>query len=150
MKKFILYFFILLTLTTCNPDDNVEKYIPNENVVLSVFDSVMFTKINEYRINNGLNPVKLEKLATELATEHVEYMIQVDSMNHNYFYDRVIKSKAYYVGEIVAYNYITPESMLAGYISSPPHRSTLVNPNYTHVGINTRNRFNTCLFTGYK
>lgn len=149
MKK-ILIILASLIFIGCSKETETERYVPNEVVVLTVDDSILFSLINDYRVNNNLSRLKLESLATKLASEHVDYMILENNISHDYFVDRYNRSNAERMGEIVASNYLTPTSILNAYLGSPKHKKVIDNPNFTHIGLSTRERFNCCIFTSYK
>jgi uncharacterized protein YkwD len=139
---------ILISLT-CSKEHVNDIYIPNENIVLSESDDTLFLIINNYRVDHGLSVLKIDSLTTELAAGHVLYMIDKGVLSHDYFSIRANLSHAERVGEIVAYNYQTPLSMLTAYLGSPPHKAILDNPNFTHIGISTIEDYNCCILTSY-
>lgn len=150
MKKIVLYLTMLIMLISCDKSSLEDiKYVPNENVTLSDNDFILFSEINFYRTQHDLNPLKLDSLSTTLASQHVDYMLDKHILSHDYFYNRFILSHAKNMGEICAYNYNTPQSMLTGYLGSPEHKEILDNPLFTHIGISTKQLYNCCLLTSY-
>ena len=150
MKKILFIFFLLLL--SCNNKTSIPtiKYTPDENIVFSDKETELFNLINEYRANNNLPIYKKEALLSKLAKGHNEYMIKQGKPSHDYFYDRYINSHSLIMGEIVAYNYIEPKSMLSAYLSSPKHKAALDNPNYIYIGLSITDKVNTCLMAKYK
>lgn len=146
---YLLLFIMILTLTTCSNDNVDDIYIPNENIVLSESDDILFSIINNYRVEHGLSVLKIDSLTTELAAGHVLYMIDEGVLSHDYFSIRANLSHAERMGEIVAYNYQNPTSMLSAYLTSPPHKAILDNPNFTHIGVSTIEDYNCCILTSY-
>ena len=94
--------------------------------------------INEYRVSQGLNSLEKINHISYKSEEHDEYMIANKVVNHDDFVARseniiqVLKAKT--VGENVAYNFNTPESVVAAWLNSPAHKENIVG-NYTHFGI---------------
>lgn len=149
MKWFSLT-IISLVLIACNIDktDSV-PYQPVLKTDLNLKEIQLVHFINQHRKSIGLDTLKVELLASELAKNHVQYMIENDSISHDFFYQRFIDSKAKFCGEIVAFNFITSQSMFAAYMSSPPHKAVIENPNYDWIGISIIDRTNCCLLTKY-
>ena len=126
-------------------------------------DYLLFIKINEYRIENGVKAWKWDNFIWEIANKHTQYQVKsnymghlevVDVSNHNEVYrvlDRFKEKNVYDYYTItqtitVAENVlvilpenkpivILAETMLQMWINSPPHNQTLLNPNYMYGSI---------------
>lgn len=150
MKKTLLLSLFLTILTSCDEKPNLDTgYTPNENITLSENDNILFLSINTYRVEHGLSELKKDSLATTLASKHVLYMIGKGVLSHDGFYDRANLTNSKTIGEIVAYNYISPTSILSAYLASPKHKAILDKPNFTHIGVSTTQNYNCCILTGY-
>ncbi|MCW2118465.1 CAP domain-containing protein [Flavobacterium sp. 7A] len=94
--------------------------------------------INDYRVSVGLNTLEKINYISVKSEVHDEYMITNKVVNHDDFVARsedimnVLDAKK--VGENVAYNFNTPESVVAAWLHSPGHKANIVG-NYTHFGI---------------
>ena len=94
--------------------------------------------INTYRISVGLNALQKINHISYKSEEHDHYMIANDVVNHNDFVSRsenlisVLNAKR--VGENIAYNYNTPQSVVNAWLNSPTHKEN-IEGDYTHFGI---------------
>ena len=68
-------------------------------------------------------------LIKSVAGTHTEYMVQLDEVNHDNFYQRSSYLKenagAIKVSENVAYGYTSSESLVNAWINSDSHRATI-------------------------
>lgn len=99
----------------------------------------IFDVVNEHRMSKSLSAVQLNEFCTELAVEHSINM-SLDSVpfSHDGFQDRANRAveglDAEAVGENVAYNFHTPESLINAWANSEAHRKVLEG-DFTHMGI---------------
>ena len=97
--------------------------------------------INTYRVSVGLNELKQINHISYKSEEHDHYMIRNNVVNHNDFVARsenlisVLGAKR--VGENIAYNYNSPQSVVKAWLNSPTHKENL-DGDYTHFGISIR------------
>ena len=97
--------------------------------------------INTYRVSVGLNELQQINHISYKSEEHDHYMIRNNVVNHNDFVARsenlisVLGAKR--VGENIAYNYNTPQSVVKAWLNSPTHKENLEG-DYTHFGISIR------------
>ena len=97
--------------------------------------------INTYRVSVGLNELKQINHISYKSEEHDHYMIRNNVVNHNDFVARsenlisVLGAKR--VGENIAYNYNSPQSVVKAWLNSPTHKENLEG-DYTHFGISIR------------
>jgi len=97
--------------------------------------------INTYRVSVGLNELQQINHISYKSEEHDHYMIRNNVVNHNDFVARsenlisVLGAKR--VGENIAYNYNTPQSVVKAWLNSPTHKENL-DGDYTHFGISIR------------
>ena len=131
---------------TCIEPKPIYVPVPTE---YSGDENLLFVYINKYRQEKGLSQLIPEKLATTLAIVHVNYMIGQGKPSHDYFTDRSEESKSKHMGEICAYGYISPKSLLYAYLNSPNHKKILNDPKYTHIGLSIKNKYNCCEFLLY-
>ena len=94
--------------------------------------------INTYRVSVGLNELQQINHISYKSEEHDHYMIRNNVVNHNDFVARsenlisVLGAKR--VGENIAYNYNTPQSVVKAWLNSPTHKAN-IEGDYTHFGI---------------
>ena len=129
--------FAMVSCSSNNSEDNtaakvVTSYNYNE-VELKLVDL-----INQHRTAMGLNDLEVINHISYKSEEHNIYMIDKHVVNHDYFQQRaenlVEVLGAERVGENVAYNYQTAESVLAAWLNSPGHKAN-IEGDYTHFGI---------------
>jgi uncharacterized protein YkwD len=94
--------------------------------------------INTYRVSVGLNALQQINHISYKSEEHDHYMIANDVVNHNDFVARsenlISVLNAERVGENIAYNYNTPQSVVNAWLNSPTHKEN-IEGDYTHFGI---------------
>jgi uncharacterized protein YkwD len=125
---------LLILLISCT-----KEQLPSGNPIEQSFvgfDLEVFNEINDIRESRNLPLLKGEKGLNEGCFQHVNYMIAVDSLNHNYFLSRYINSGAVHFGEVVAYGYYSPFAFVSAYSGSESHLNQLLG-NYDYIGIAT-------------
>lgn len=109
------------------------EYVSEEEQVMAL--------INEHRTSLGLNELKVIDYISFESEKHDKYMIATGQMNHNNFQDRyesiVNALGAQEVGENLAYNYASAQSVVNAWLNSPSHK-VILEGNYTHFGISIR------------
>ncbi|AWG22023.1 hypothetical protein FFWV33_11100 [Flavobacterium faecale] len=151
MKNSILRIALLatavFTMNSCSSDNSeiVDSAITTNaaaaktvNYTYSDTELATMALINEYRVSVGLNTLEKINYISVKSEEHDEYMIEYNVVNHNDFAARcesiIDAYNAKKVGENVAYNFNTPESVVQAWINSPAHKENIVG-DYTHFGI---------------
>jgi uncharacterized protein YkwD len=140
MKIKILLFFISLLFISCSKSQDQEIYTQySYNFSQEEHDVMHVTNI--YRNSIELDTLKSNQHISYICSQHNDYMILNDTMNHNYFYNRsenIIKTlHAYHVGEVLACNYNSPQSVLNAWLSSPGHKK-IIEGDFTNFGISIR------------
>lgn len=139
---------LLITFASCSTDNADENTPANEtNFVVdneyrySDIEQSVISKINAYRSEKGLNSLEIINHISNVSEGHDEYMISINTLTHALFAQREENLKktvgAVFVGENVAYNYTTAESVVNAWLSSPAHKAN-IEGNYTHMGISIR------------
>lgn len=137
MKK-ILGILLALALTiSCTADDSAPTP-PAQPYTFSDTEIDLFNKINHFRDSVGVGQLTLIEHVSFKCQEHNQYMIDNNVVNHDYFYDRSTNIQqvchAHRVGEIIAYNYYTNNSVMAAWINSPCH-DTIIRTEFNRIGI---------------
>jgi uncharacterized protein YkwD len=140
-------YLILLLLFSCTPDTQKISYTPIE-VATFGNDAILLDSINKYRTDLGMKPLKSEKLLTELANEHLDYIVQSGNLSHNNFEQRAKKSQSIYFGEIAGCCG-NPSIIIGLYKNSFIHNEVIKDTNYTHIGIAYNECYNVCEFARY-
>lgn len=153
LLKFNLALLIVavLTMSSCASEDDgiyfdkvneiTELKIEYSEIELEILDLV-----NNYRIENGLNPLKKLDFISTIAKTHTTYMLETGLVNHDFFYERneklVTLAGAKNVGENVAYGYTSAQGVFEAWLNSEHHREIIENDSYTHFGISTECNMN--------
>ena len=101
----------------------------------SAYETQLLTLINDYRAANARSLLGFDALLNSLATDHSEYMVANNSLNHDGFYDRAASSGFNYCVENVGWNYPTPEAMFEGWRNSSGHNQNMLNSHIDFAGI---------------
>ena len=141
-----LIFISLFLIWGCSKEEVTNEYQPTR-ATLKGNDLVFFNLVNEYR--DGLGLPLLTAIKSDGCNTHSVYMWTLDYPSHDYFWRRSIRANANYFGEVVAYGFVTPESLMSAYLGSPPHLEVLINPNYTHISIAHKGLYQCVNFAGY-
>jgi uncharacterized protein YkwD len=140
MKVKILLLFISLLLISCSKSQDQEIY-PQYSYNFSKEERDVMHVTNVYRNSIELDTLKSNQHIAYLCYEHNDYMIVQDTITHDYFCERsdnIIKTlNADNVGEVLAYNYTSPQSVLNAWINSPLHRN-IIEGNFTHFGVSIK------------
>ncbi|RXJ51356.1 CAP domain-containing protein [Gelidibacter gilvus] len=85
--------------------------------------------INSYRIGLDLAPLNNLSIIKSVAFTHTDYMVSVNQVSHNNFFQRksslVQNASATKVSENVAYAYSSAESVVSAWLDSPSHKATI-------------------------
>jgi uncharacterized protein YkwD len=151
LLRSVLLLSIILTLNSCSSDASDASVVEAKsqevlNYTYSANELETMKLINDYRVSVGLN--KLEKInhISFKSEEHDDYMIANNVVNHNDFVARseniinVLGAKT--VGENIAYNYNSPQSVVTAWLNSPGHKEN-IEGNFTHFGISIRSNTTT-------
>ena len=132
----------LFTLISCSSNETEETTSPRpeliENYDYNSSELQLADLINEHRVSLGLNPLQLINHVSYKSEEHNAYMIARNVVNHDLFAERseniIEVLGAVKVNENVAYNFVSPSSVLNAWLNSPGHKENL-DGDYTHFGI---------------
>lgn len=87
------------------------------------------TLINKERTTRGLSKLVGDYPGPAgYAQEWAEHMDAINTMVHH-------DSITPYKGEVIAYGYTTAADVVAAWMNSPPHRSIILDPALTEVGV---------------
>lgn len=132
----------LILLFSCTPEDKVADQSLQSQIITkydySLDENHLVEIINNYRTSQGLNALQIVNHVSFKSQEHNTYMINNNVVNHDLFTERSNNIMqvlgAIRVGENIAYNFTTPESVLFAWLQSPGHKVNL-DGDYTHIGI---------------
>lgn len=137
MKRILMLFIVVVLGFSCHNGDE------DKNLVVQTYDSSpteidLLNKINHFRDSIGVGEVQLVQHVSYKCYEHNQYMIQTNTINHDYFQDRVNNIQqvcgAVKVSEILAFNYQTNNNVMHAWINSPCH-DTIIESEFSRIGI---------------
>ena len=146
LLRVLLLVAVVYTMNSCSSDSSEAP--SSSTATMKVMDYSYDSSeleamnlINTYRVSVGLNELQQINHISYKSEEHDHYMIRNNVVNHNDFVARsenlisVLGAKR--VGENIAYNYNTPQSVVKAWLNSPTHKENLEG-DYTHFGISIR------------
>lgn len=140
---FILFalFFSVLTLTSCSSDsESVSPAVTESQKSYShnTTELELLDLINTYRVDNNLNPLEIIEHISYKSSEHNNYMIATNTVNHDGFTERKTNLQevlgAYRVGENVAFGFSSAQAVMTAWIGSAGHKANLEG-DYSHYGV---------------
>ncbi len=141
MFRALLPLAIVFTMVSCSSNSSDATTTDNKLVTSYNYNDTelkLVTLINNHRVSIGLNPLEVINHISYKSEEHNIYMIDNKVINHDYFQQRsdnlIEVLGATRVGENIAYNYQTAESVMSAWLNSPSHKANLEG-NFTHFGI---------------
>lgn len=148
-KKIVTLFALILTstlLTSCSSDnENFETETSvreSEKTYLhSASEMELLDLVNTYRSSKGLKVLEIIEHISYKGSQHNDYMIITNSVNHDGFEERKTNLKevlgAYRVGENIAYGFASSQATMNAWVNSESHRTNLMG-DYTHFGISIK------------
>ena len=129
----LLALMTLLMFSSCStedfPVDNIDAINLQNAPAPKEIEIEILELINQHRIGLGLNALNSLKIVKSVAFTHTDYMVEVNSVNHDNFYQRKISleqnANAKAVSENVAYAYSTAQSVVNAWLNSTSHRETI-------------------------
>ena len=135
--KVKIFLLISLLFISCSKSKDQEIY-PQYPYNFSQQEIDVMNVTNVYRNQIGLDTLKKIQHIGYISEEHNIYMIEQDTITHDYFQqraDNLVKTlHAERVGEVLAYNYNYPQSVLNAWINSPSHKK-IIEGDFTNFGI---------------
>ena len=138
----LLAIVALLGFTSCSTDNAAEDQINSIEVPVAPnakqIEVEIMELINAHRINQGLNPLNDHSTVKAVAYTHTDYMVEVDNVSHDNFFQRKqslqLNANANIVSENVAYGFSSAESVVNAWLNSPSHREN-IEGNFTDFDI---------------
>ncbi len=147
-------FILLLIIGFCSafsqqkPDGS--ENIPPKN---KSFETEVVRLVNEIRAENGLNPLQVDEDLTRSARYHAWDMATNNYNDHatkrkdnngdwiivypkaSIRIKKFLADSTICAGENIAGGQRSPEKVMNDWMNSPGHRSNILNPFYTHIGV---------------
>ncbi|BAO77148.1 CAP domain-containing protein [Winogradskyella sp. PG-2] len=123
----------LLGLSSCSTDSATDDKTNSIEVPVAPqakqIEIEIMELINVYRITKGLNPLNDHNTVKAVASTHTDYMIEVDNVSHDNFFQRKqsleANASANIVSENVAYGFNSAESVVNAWLNSPSHKENI-------------------------
>lgn len=133
LKLLSIMTFMAVLSFSCSTEE-----MPNETLDSSELVNTPATKtieieilelINNHRVEIGLNPLNNLSIIKSVAFTHTDYMVEINQVNHDNFYQRknslVQNAGAISVSENVAYGYSSAQAVVNAWLNSESHRANL-------------------------
>ena len=138
----VLALVTFLGFSSCSTDSAAEDKINSIEVPVAPeakqIEIEIMELINAHRILEGLNPLNDHRTVKAVAYTHTDYMIEVDNVSHDNFFQRKqslqANASAAVVSENVAYGLSNAESVVGAWLNSPSHREN-IEGNFTDFDI---------------
>ena len=121
---------------SCNPK------VPNQTSPDEGFEKSVLTLINKERSKVGAPALSASPSLTQLARFHSNDMATSGVFSHSgskgdSFGERISWGcdRYSYAGEIIAAGHASPEQVVQGWLTSPPHKAILLDPIYKVAGV---------------
>ncbi len=128
----LLAIVALFSFTSCSTEsfpEEVSTININNVPQAKVIELEILELINEHRISIGLTPLVNHNIIKSVAFTHTDYMIEVDNVSHDNFFQRKASlqqhASASKVSENVAFAFNSAESVVNAWINSDSHRATI-------------------------
>lgn len=123
----------LLGFNSCSSDAPIDDKVNSIEVPVAPqakqIEIEIMELINAYRINEGLSPLNNHNTVKAVASTHTEYMIEVENVSHDNFFERKLSleanASANIVSENVAYGFSTADAVVSAWIDSPSHKDNI-------------------------
>ena len=122
----------LLGFTSCSTD-SVDDQINSIEVPVAPqakqIEIEIMELINAHRITEGLNPLQEHNTVKAVAYTHTDYMVEVNNVSHDNFFQRKqslqANASANVVSENVAYGFNSAASVVNAWLNSPTHKENI-------------------------
>lgn len=143
LLKTAVILILLSTSFSCSKEEFEEDFLQeNIEVRYESIDLEVLELLNEYRISNGLQALKLLTPISVEAIIHNDFMISENKISHTNFYTRkqkiIEKTNAVAVSEILATGFTSAESVVNAWLNSPSHKASIDDARYNYVGVSTK------------
>lgn len=132
-KMLPLLALIALLTFSCSTEEFPEETIDSVELTntpeAKLIEIEILELINNHRINMGLSALNNHNTIKAVAYTHTDYMVEVDNVSHDNFFQRknslIQNASATKVSENVAYAFSSAESVVNAWINSDGHRANI-------------------------
>jgi len=111
------------------PSETIDSMALPATPVAKTIEIEILELINAHRITEGLSSLNNHGTIKAVAYTHTDYMVEVNNVSHDNFYQRknslIDNANASSVSENVAYAYSSAESVVNAWLNSEGHRNTI-------------------------
>ena len=111
------------------PEETLDVTELQEAPEAKVIEIEILELINAHRIGMGLNPLNNHNTIKAVAFTHTDYMVEVNSVSHDNFFQRknslIQNAAATKVSENVAYAFSSAQSVVNAWLNSAGHRANI-------------------------
>lgn len=111
------------------PDESLESMAIPAAPAAKTIEIEILELINAHRITEGLAPLNNHDIIKAVAYTHTDYMVEVDNVSHDNFYQRknslIANASATKVSENVAYAFNSAESVVNAWLNSEGHKANI-------------------------
>jgi uncharacterized protein YkwD len=138
MKTKMLLFIVLLVLSVVPISAQAKEKRPAD---VTLYGETLLAQINQYRHENGLNPLRFDSTLIQLAKKHSFDMFQQQMLSHRNFQERFDRSGSRLCVENVGLNHTNPLKQFAGWRQSPEHNKNMLAEGIQKTGIAEINNY---------
>lgn len=128
----VMVMLALLAITACSPNSLDQDIASIDMLAIpepKEIEIEIMELINAHRTTNGLTTLNEHETVKAVAYTHTDYMIEVDNVSHDNFYQRKqmlqLNAEADIVTENVAYGFTSAESVVDAWLNSVSHRENI-------------------------
>ncbi|WP_312854607.1 CAP domain-containing protein [Pallidibacillus pasinlerensis] len=119
----------------------------------SATEKQIFELTNIIRNEFSLEELTWDEAVREVAFNHSVDMFETETFSHEsekfgQLADRLARGNIFFesAGENIAYQYTDSIAVVSGWLNSKGHRDTLLNENFTHIGVGVYKKYYTQIF----
>ncbi|WNS77050.1 CAP domain-containing protein [Bacillus sp. DTU_2020_1000418_1_SI_GHA_SEK_038] len=127
--------------------EGYEETTVKEEAVERGKERQIFDITNVFRVRNKLDPLEWDEQTAEVALAHSKDMYESQQFSHiseefGDLADRLEAGNVFYqiAGENIAANYLDAPAAVEGWLNSKGHRESLLNEQFTHLGVGVYNK----------
>ena len=108
---------------------------PLTRLAVASYDDRVLALSNARRAAHGLRPLAASACADRYADSWAAQLARAGTLSHQPLRPVLTACKARRAAENVAFGHVTPEQLVAMWMASPGHRTNLLAPASTHLGV---------------
>lgn len=142
MKKLIIIFVLLIS---CTENNDVQRHIePIPTGIMSEKEKDMTEIIRTYR------PYQTSLILYNQAKVKVHQMWESNTLSHSGFSHDAEQSGASCYAQAISFGYITAESNVQGFRTSPSHWNAIMNYDYQYIAVACEDRYTAVLVASWE